>query len=94
MTDPAPPSQPAVDPALIARVRGILMQPKAEWQVIDREFATTNSHYTRYALILAAIGPIATLIASVAFGHASIVSALILAVLFMCWAWWACSFWA
>ena len=31
MTDPAPPSQPAVDPALIARVRGILMQPKAEW---------------------------------------------------------------
>lgn len=81
MTDPAPPSQPAVDPALIARVRGILMQPKAEWQVIDREFATTNSLYTRYALILAAIGPIATLIASVAFGHASIVSALILAVL-------------
>ncbi len=55
MTDPAPPSQPAVDPALIARVRGILMQPKAEWQVIDREFATVNSLYTRYAMILAVL---------------------------------------
>ena len=43
MTDPTPPSsQPAVDPALTARVKGILLQPKAEWLVIDREFATTN----------------------------------------------------
>nr|WP_316628650.1 Yip1 family protein [uncultured Brevundimonas sp.] len=82
MTDPTPhSSQPAVDPALTARVKGILLQPKAEWQVIDREFATTNSLYTRYAMILAAISPIATLIASVAFLHTSIVSALVLAVL-------------
>lgn len=82
MTDPTtPPSQPAVDPALTARVKGILLQPKAEWLVIDREFATTNSLYTRYAMILAAIGPIASLIAMVAFQHSSIVSALVLAVL-------------
>ncbi|MDQ1153205.1 Yip1 family protein [Brevundimonas sp. SORGH_AS_0993] len=81
MTDPVSSSQPAVDPALVARVKGILTQPKAEWQDIDREFATTNSLYTRYAMILAAIGPIATLVAGVAFGHASIISALVLAVL-------------
>ncbi|MBN9466822.1 Yip1 family protein [Brevundimonas sp.] len=81
MTDPTQPSQPAVDPALVSRVKGILLQPKAEWQVIDHEFATTNSLYTRYAMILAAIGPIASLIASVGFGHASIVSALVGAVL-------------
>lgn len=74
-------SQPAVNPALIARVKGILLQPKAEWQVIDREFATTNSLYTRYALILAAIGPIATLIASLVFLHQGIVGALVLAAL-------------
>lgn len=56
------PSQPAVDPALIARVKGILLQPKAEWERIDGEFATTRSLFTRYALILAAIGPICSLI--------------------------------
>ena len=78
MTDQ--PSQPAVDPALVARVKGILLQPRAEWERIDGEFATTQTLFTRYAMILAAIGPIATLIASVAFGHASIVSALVLAI--------------
>ena len=82
MTDPTPPSsQPAVDPALTARIKGILLQPKAEWLVIDREFATVNSLYTRYAMILAAIGPIATLIASLVFLHQGVVGALILAVL-------------
>ncbi|WP_292224784.1 Yip1 family protein [Brevundimonas sp.] len=74
-------SQPAVNPALVARVKGILLQPKAEWQIIDREFATTKSLYTGYAMILAAIAPIATLIASLVFLHQGIVGALILAIL-------------
>ena len=80
MTDPTTHSQPAVDPALIARVKGILLQPKIEWLRIDSEFATNKSLFTRYAMILAAIGPVATLIGGVAFGHASIVSALVLAI--------------
>lgn len=80
MTDPTTHSQPAVDPALVARVKGILLQPKSEWLKIDGEFATTKSLFTRYAMILAAIGPVATLIGSVVFGHASIVSALVLAI--------------
>jgi len=56
------PSQPTVDPALVARVKGILLQPKAEWARIDGEFATTQSLFTRYAMILAAIGPVCGLI--------------------------------
>lgn len=74
-------SQPAVNPALVARVKGILLQPKLEWQIIDREFATTKSLYTGYAMMLAAIAPIATLIASLVFLHQGIVGALILAIL-------------
>ncbi|KAK0351386.1 hypothetical protein LTR94_025162 [Friedmanniomyces endolithicus] len=63
MTDPTTPqSQPALDPALIARVKGILLQPKSEWARIDGEFATTNSLFTKYAMILAAVGPIANLL--------------------------------
>ena len=58
MTDPTTHSQPAVDPALVARVKGILLQPKTEWLKIDGEFATTKSLFTRYAMILAAIGPV------------------------------------
>ena len=80
MTDPTSQSQPAVDPALVARVKGILLQPKIEWLRIDGEFATNKSLFTRYAMILAAIGPVATLVGSLVFGHAWIVSALVLAI--------------
>lgn len=62
MTDPTTQSQPAVDPALVARVKGILLQPKTEWLKIDGEFATTKSLFTRYAMILAAIGPVCSLL--------------------------------
>ena len=62
MTDPTTHSQPAVDPALVARVKGILLQPKSEWLKIDGEFATTRSLFTRYAMILAAIGPVCSLL--------------------------------
>ena len=31
---------PPVDPRLIARVKGILLDPQTEWAVIDDEFAT------------------------------------------------------
>lgn len=62
MTDPTTHSQPAVDPALVARVKGILLQPKSEWLKIDGEFATTKSLFTRHAMILAAIGPVCSLL--------------------------------
>ena len=56
------PNPPAIDPGLVARVQNILMRPKLEWPVIDAEYATTRSLFARYAMILAAIGPVASLI--------------------------------
>ena len=66
---------------LVARVQNILMRPAAEWGVIDAEPATVGGIYTGYVLILAAIPAIASVIGSMAFGHAfAIAGALILAV--------------
>lgn len=56
MSAAVPPDSPAVRPrSLVDRVKGILLTPHAEWQVIDREPATVGSIYTGYVLILAAI---------------------------------------
>lgn len=51
-----------IDPGLIARVKYILTRPKLEWAVIEAEFATPRSLFARYAMVLAAIGPVAGLI--------------------------------
>lgn len=48
--------------ALVSRVKGILMTPKAEWAIIDNESTTVGSLYTSYIIPLAAIGPICTFI--------------------------------
>lgn len=53
---------------LVERVKGILLSPKEEWPKISGETETTQSLYTGYILILAAIGPIALLIRSMAMG--------------------------
>jgi hypothetical protein len=45
----------AVRGSMVGRVKGILMQPKSEWQVIDGEPATVGSIYMGYILLLAAI---------------------------------------
>ena len=50
------------------RARDILVRPAAEWQVIDGEPATVGSVFVPYALILAAIGPIAGLLGGQIFG--------------------------
>lgn len=82
MTDQ--PSHPAVDPALVARVKNILIQPRAEWERIDGEFATTQTLFTRYAMILAAVGPICSLLGGqllpIMGMRMSIVGALVVAV--------------
>jgi len=48
--------------ALIDRIKGILLDPRAEWPTIAAEPATMQSIYTRYVMLLAAIGPVAMLI--------------------------------
>lgn len=80
MTDPA---QPALDPSLVARVKGLLFNPKAEWAIIDNEFATTQTLFTKYAVLLAAIGPVCGLVASIVFGmgHLGFVGPIVAAVL-------------
>jgi hypothetical protein len=47
---------------LVDRVKNILLTPKTEWPKIEAESATTQSIYTGYVMILAAIGPIAMVI--------------------------------
>lgn len=54
--------------SLIERVKNILLQPKKEWPVIDRESTDTASLYTGYIMPLAAIGPVAGAIGMSMFG--------------------------
>lgn len=56
--------------ALIDRIRGIVLEPKEEWAKIAAEPATTQALYTGYAMILAAIGPLATLVGFAELGVA------------------------
>lgn len=76
---PPPPPQPAASASgsgtavgprkgVFDRARDILMKPAAEWRQIDGEPATVGSLFVPYALILAALGPIAGLIGGQIFG--------------------------
>src|SRR3990172_1885217 len=47
---------------LIVRVKGILLNPKQEWQTISGETTTMAELYKSYIVILAAIGPVASII--------------------------------
>src|SRR5690606_11168846 len=55
--------------ALIARVKGILLTPKAEWPVIAGEPAKVKGLYTGYAMILAAIPAVSGFIKGSLIGH-------------------------
>ena len=54
--------------ALIDRIKGILIEPKAEWPKIAAEATSVQSLYTGWIMILAAIGPVAMLIGYGALG--------------------------
>jgi hypothetical protein len=54
--------------ALVDRVKGILLSPVTEWQVIDGETTTPGALYAGYIAPLAAIGPIAQVIGYSVFG--------------------------
>lgn len=47
---------------LVARAQAILMHPSSEWDVIAGESATIPGLFTSYACILAAIGPIVSVL--------------------------------
>jgi hypothetical protein len=65
---PSPGGMPGAPVSLVERVKNILVTPKTEWPRIDAEPATVGSIYMNYILILAAIGPIASLIGQQVFG--------------------------
>jgi hypothetical protein len=44
---------------LVERVKRLILEPKAEWQVIDGEAHTVKDLYTNYAMLLAAIPAVA-----------------------------------
>ncbi|MET0292549.1 MAG: Yip1 family protein [Steroidobacteraceae bacterium] len=54
--------------SLVQRVINLIKSPKSEWPVIAAEPATVGSIYVPYVLILAAIGPVATLLGGGGFG--------------------------
>jgi hypothetical protein len=55
---------------LLGRVTGILTRPAEEWRVIDGEPGTVGSVIAPYALVLAAIPPLAMLLGLMLFGGA------------------------
>ena len=58
---------------LVTRAQNILLTPKSEWPVIATEPETTSSLYTKYILILAALGPLAFFLKSTLIGTATFV---------------------
>ena len=53
---------------LIERVKSILLNPREEWPKVAAEAASVQSLYVGYIVILAAIGPVAILVAFGALG--------------------------
>ena len=52
---------------IIDRIKGILLDPRAEWPRIATEPATVQSLYTGWIMLLAAIGPIMILLSTALF---------------------------
>lgn len=61
---------------LIDRVRKILLEPQAEWPVIEREATDIQQVFVGYVAILAAIPPLFMLLGQVMFGRGVMVSVL------------------
>ena len=55
--------------SLVDRAKSIILAPKAEWPKIATETDTVKDIFLRYAVPLAAIGPIASLIGGQLFGY-------------------------
>ena len=67
--------QGPVAEGLFSRVKNILLSPNTEWARIDLEPASVKGLFVGYACILAAIGPLASLIGGQLFGlHILLVS--------------------
>ncbi len=76
VTPPPPPGgAPGAPASLVDRVKNILTSPATEWARIDGESASVGGLITGYALILAAIAPIAMLLGLFLAGAGSLLTA-------------------
>jgi hypothetical protein len=66
---------------LVSRVKGILLDPKAEWQVIEHEAADTSALLKGYVAILAAIPAVCGFIGTSIIGVAGIRTPLLFGIL-------------
>jgi hypothetical protein len=66
---------------LVARARGIILNPTVEWRSIGAETTTVAQLFTGYACILLAIPAVATLLQLMLFGHASLLATIVISVL-------------
>ncbi|MEN7536338.1 Yip1 family protein [Aurantiacibacter flavus] len=57
---------------ILARAKGILMAPAAEWQAIAGESDSPKDVFLRYVVPLAAIGPVAAFIGGQVFGYGAL----------------------
>jgi len=64
--------EPAAQRKLMDRVREIILRPKSEWLVIDKEPTDVATLFRTYVMPLAAIPPLAAFIGSVIFGTSSL----------------------
>lgn len=55
--------------SIVTRAKAIILKPKEEWPVIERETLSSGEIFTRYAMPLAAIGPVATFLGGQIFGY-------------------------
>jgi hypothetical protein len=71
---------------LVERIKTILLQPKSEWPVIERESGEPGYLFPNYVCIVAAIPPVCTFIGAVLIGYGpirlGIVAGLLQAVVF------------
>ena len=58
-------------PSVVERAKAIILQPRSEWPVIEAETTPSGEIFTRYAVPLAAIGPVAQLLGSQLFGFSA-----------------------
>jgi Yip1 domain len=56
---------------LVERIKGILLQPKSEWQAIEREPGNPGYLFPNYVAIVAAIPPVCTFIGTSIIGYGS-----------------------
>jgi hypothetical protein len=76
VTPPPPPGgAPGAPASLVDRAKNILISPATEWPRIDTEVTTVGRLITGYALILAAIAPIAMLLGLFLAGAGSMLTA-------------------